>query len=284
MPDRAGRAHGGGGHRGGARVDARAWSSCRPAKASSLEIVRDEPWLAFCDYLGDLRSRIAVNVDLPMSAIELLVLAIHETYPGHHAERCEQGAPARARPRPARGDAGARAHAAVARLRGDRRARAVRCCSRATAGRRSRRSCTTPASSSISLTRSPSSGPLEPCRWAEVNAALMLHDAGASEAEAQAYLERWGLMTPEARGAPDPLPRPSRPRGRYMITYAAGRELCRAYVGGRPGALPPPAHRAGARPRPARGTRRTLGSPLNLWRRPAGYAVAARGDFRTGSR
>ena len=33
------------------------------------------------------------------------------------------------------------------------------CCSRATAGRRSRRSCTTPASSSISLMLSPSSGP-----------------------------------------------------------------------------------------------------------------------------
>src|SRR3954452_16258429 len=26
--------------------------------------------------------------------------------------------------------------------------------------------------------------------------ALMLHEAGASEADAQAYLERWGLMTP----------------------------------------------------------------------------------------
>src|SRR5262249_28711704 len=43
-----------------------------------LEIVRDKPWLAFCASLGDLRSRISVNVDLPISAIELLVLAIHE--------------------------------------------------------------------------------------------------------------------------------------------------------------------------------------------------------------
>ena len=53
-----------------------------------LEIVRDEPWLAFCDYLGDFRSRIAVNVTCPMSAIELLILTLHETYPGHHTERC----------------------------------------------------------------------------------------------------------------------------------------------------------------------------------------------------
>jgi hypothetical protein len=51
-----------------------------------LESVRDKPWLAYCGYLGNLRSRIAVNVSLPMSAIELLILTLHETYPGHHAE------------------------------------------------------------------------------------------------------------------------------------------------------------------------------------------------------
>lgn len=36
---------------------------------------------------------------------------------------------------------------------------------------------------------------LAPCRWAEVNAALMLHEDGASEGEVRAYLERWGLMS-----------------------------------------------------------------------------------------
>ena len=72
--------------------EARAWTrglvELPDGEGVVLEIVRDKPWLAFCYYLGDLRSRIAVNVDLPMSAIELLILAIHETYPGHHAERC----------------------------------------------------------------------------------------------------------------------------------------------------------------------------------------------------
>ncbi len=60
--------------------EARAWSrrlvELPAGEGVALEIVRGEPWLAFCDYLGDLRSRIAVNVDLPMSAIELLVLAL----------------------------------------------------------------------------------------------------------------------------------------------------------------------------------------------------------------
>ncbi|MGH3082597.1 MAG: hypothetical protein ACRDNP_00800, partial [Gaiellaceae bacterium] len=94
---------------------------------------------------------------------------------------------------------------------------------------------------------------LEPCQWAEVNAALMLHDGGASKAEVQAYLERWALMTPEwtahmIRFFTEPTSRS------YILTYAAGGELCRSYVAGDP--LPPPPHRAGARPRPARGTER----------------------------
>jgi hypothetical protein len=74
---------------------------------------------------------------------------------------------------------------------------------------------------------------LEPCRWAEVNAALLLHDAGRSEADVRAYLERWGLMTPELaahliRFLNEPTSRS------YVLTYAAGRELCGSYVADRP--------------------------------------------------
>ena len=57
--------------------EARAWTrglvELPDGEGVVLEIARDKPWLAFCDYLGDLRSRITVNVDLPMSAIELLI-------------------------------------------------------------------------------------------------------------------------------------------------------------------------------------------------------------------
>lgn len=74
---------------------------------------------------------------------------------------------------------------------------------------------------------------LEPCRWAEVNAALMLHDAGASEAETQAYLERWALLSPKLaahliRFLTEPTSRT------YLVNYSAGRELSRAYVAGDP--------------------------------------------------
>ena len=61
----------------------------------------------------------------------------------------------------------------------------------------------------------------------------MLHDAGASEADTQAYLGRWGLMTPKLaahliRFFNEPTSRT------YVITYAAGQELCRSYVAGEP--------------------------------------------------
>ena len=163
-----------------------------------LEIVREKPWLAFCEYLGDLRSRIAVNVDLPMSAIELLHLAIHETYPGHHVERCcKEQLLVRGRglveetivlvPAPQSLVAEGIAELAVsAAARGRGRARS------------SPRSPTTPASTSTSLTRSPSSAQASRSAGREVNAALMLHDADATEDEARAYLERWGLMTPSS--------------------------------------------------------------------------------------
>jgi hypothetical protein len=67
----------------------------------------------------------------------------------------------------------------------------------------------------------------------EVDAALMLHDAGASEAEAHAYLERWGLMTSQLadhviRFLTEPTSRT------YILTYPAGLELSRTYVAGEP--------------------------------------------------
>jgi len=197
-----------------------------------LHVVRGEPWLAFCHYRGDLRSRIEVNVDLPLSALELLRIAMHETYPGHHAERCaKEDALVRGRglleetlvlvPTPQSlvsegiaklapstlldGEGGA-ALAAVVHEAGIAfdlaHARAVD-----RAG--------------------------EPLDWAIVNAGLALHEDGASKAEAQAYLERWALLTAElaahvVRFLHEPTSRT------YAITYAAGRQLCRAYVAGEP--------------------------------------------------
>jgi hypothetical protein len=217
-------------------AEARAWTrglvELPDGEGVDVEIVHDKPYLAFCSYLGDLRSRISVNVTLPMSAIELLILTLHETYPGHHAERCSkehllvsgrglleetlvlvptpqslitEGIGELAPEVLLEGDGGA-ALAAVVHDTGIE----------------------LDLAHALAIRRA-----LQPCRWAEVNAALLLHDRGVSEAEVRAYLERWGLMSPELaahmiRFFTEPTSRT------YVITYPAGRELCRWYVAGKP--------------------------------------------------
>jgi hypothetical protein len=194
--------------------------------------VRDKPWLAFNYYLGDLRSRIAVNVDLAISALDLLQLAIHETYPGHHAERsCKEHLLVRGRglieetlvlvPTPQSLIAeGIAELAPYLLLEGDGGAALAAVIHDA--------GIELDLEHALAVERAH-----EPCRQAAVNAALMLHDAGASEDEARGYLERWALMSPEraahtVRFITDPTSRT------YVITYTAGLELCRSYVAGGP--------------------------------------------------
>jgi hypothetical protein len=51
-----------------------------------LQLVSDEPWSAYNYYEGNLRSRIAVNTDVPMATNFLTELMAHELYPGHQTE------------------------------------------------------------------------------------------------------------------------------------------------------------------------------------------------------
>jgi hypothetical protein len=55
-------------------------------ESTELELVSEEPWLAFNYYLGDLRSRVVFNTDLPWRSTDLFVVVAHELYPGHHTE------------------------------------------------------------------------------------------------------------------------------------------------------------------------------------------------------
>ena len=198
----------------------------------AVEVVRDVPWMAFCEYLGGLRSRITVNVDLPLSALELLTIAIHETYPGHHVERAvKDELLVRGRglleeaivlvPTPQSLVSEGIATIAPTMLLG---------------GEAGPELAAVMHDAGIELDLPHALAvreALEPCRWAEVNATLMLHEDGASEVEVRAYLERWGLMSPELsahmiRFFGEPTSRT------YVITYPAGQELCRSFVGDDP--------------------------------------------------
>ena len=51
-----------------------------------FELVTDKPWAGFNYYLGGLKSRVAINTDLPVLSPTLAHLVAHEAYPGHHTE------------------------------------------------------------------------------------------------------------------------------------------------------------------------------------------------------
>ena len=53
-------------------------------EAVMVRLVSDKPWGAYNWYLGNLRSRIDVNTDLPAELGRLFPLLAHEGYPGHH--------------------------------------------------------------------------------------------------------------------------------------------------------------------------------------------------------
>jgi len=54
----------------------------------TVEFVSEQPWIAYNWYLGNSKSRIDINTDLPARISELPVLIAHEAYPGHHTDLC----------------------------------------------------------------------------------------------------------------------------------------------------------------------------------------------------
>ena len=216
-----------------AREQTRRFVELPTSEGVELEIVRDVPWLGYCEYLGDFRSRISVNVDMPWSAGELLGLALHETYPGHHAERsAKDQLLVRDRglleetlvtvPTPqsliSEGIAKLAPMTLLDGEGGSQFADVVRA-----------------AELDFDLAHVLAfHKALEPLEWASVNASLLLHERGADEADVRAYLERWELISPER--AEHAIRFYSEHTSRtYVVTYAAGLELARAYVGDDPG-------------------------------------------------
>jgi hypothetical protein len=46
----------------------------------------DQPWSAYATYTGSGRTKILINIDLPLDVAGISFLASHEAYPGHHTE------------------------------------------------------------------------------------------------------------------------------------------------------------------------------------------------------
>jgi hypothetical protein len=197
-----------------------------------FELVTNQPWSGFNYYLGGLRSRVAINVDLPVLSIGLGHLVAHEAYPGHHTEhsRKEVGLVRRRNhleetialvgtpqcllaegladfglevvvgPRPESMVAGHLRPLGIA-YDADLVAQV------------------TVAGETLNAVRG--------------NAALLLHDQGKDEAEVIDYLARWGLMSrPRAVKAVSFLADPT--WRAYVFCYVEGLPLCRRFVNGDP--------------------------------------------------
>jgi hypothetical protein len=200
-------------------------------EAGELDYVTDEPWAAYNYYLGGLRSRVAVNADVDMNAAFIGHLMAHELYPGHHTEHAwkeqrlvrEQGhleetilmigAPQSliaegiaqlgeeillddldAFTAETLGPLGIRYDAELGR-----------------AVRKAR----------------------EPLEHVPGNAALMLHEDGASLDETREYLVKWALVSPKR--AEHNVSFINHPVWRaYVSTYTDGYRVCRDWVAGDP--------------------------------------------------
>jgi hypothetical protein len=192
-----------------------------------LELVQGEPWAAFNYYLGGRRSRVVVNTDLPVYSHRVPELIAHEIYPGHHTEHAwkeallvdgegnygeaiflvgtpqstvSEGIASLAREIV---DADALAPGVYAELGVPYDAET------AEAVRDAREALDTVG----------------------VNAALLLHEEGASREDAVSYVERWHLVPREhAEKSVDFITHPT--WRAYVSCYASGYELCKRWVDG----------------------------------------------------
>ena len=200
------------------------------------EVVTDQPWSGFNYYVGGYRSRVAINADVGHRMSHLPHLVAHESYPGHHTEHCRKEA------------------GLVARLKQAEQTIFL---------------VNTPqclmaeglADLGVQAVVGPGWGP-----WAEEiladlglrmdgelaerieratgglltvrqDAALMLHDRGASEDDVIDFLRRW-LLVPEAR-ARQMMRFLGHPLWRaYTTTYVEGYRLLSRWLDARPPAEP----------------------------------------------
>ena len=197
-----------------------------------FELVSDQPWSGFNYYEGDLRSRVAINTDLPVSSTAVGHLVAHEAYPGHHTEHCrkEVGLVRRRRQleesiflvgTPQCLMAEGLADLAIDALLGSEHEPVLAEILRPLGIRYDTE--VVAAVSSAAETLSSVRG----------NAALILHDRGGSEDDAVAELQTWALLSRDrARKSISFLTHPT--WRAYIFCYVAGLPLCRSFVDGDP--------------------------------------------------
>ncbi len=192
-----------------------------------LDFVGDQAWSGFHHYQGDLRGRMQVNVSSPRPVMELLHLTMHETYPGHQAERAlkdqllvrqagrlEESIVLGPTPQSLVSEGIAEAGPGLVL--------------ESPVGAAIAAACGFDLAEMLAVQQV-----AETLRWAEVNAAMLRHDRGADADEVSAYLCRWELLSGElAEGVIRFMDEPG--NSTYLALYPAGQQRCRAYLDGDP--------------------------------------------------
>lgn len=197
-----------------------------------FELVTDKPWAGFNYYLGGLRSRVAVNTDLPVLSTTLAHLVAHEAYPGHHTEhtRKEVGLVRRRHLEEETIFLVGTPQCLIAEGLADLGLEVVVGPRPEAMAAAHLRPLGVPYDPDVVATVSEAGEGLGAVRG---NAALLLHEDGADVDTVVAYLARWALL-PEAR-ARKSVEFLSDPTWRaYMTCYVEGLPLCRSYVAGDP--------------------------------------------------
>lgn len=200
-------------------------------EATELALVTNEHWTAYNYYLGGLRSKVAVNTDLPHNASEIAHLVAHELYPGHHTEHAwkeqllyldggllEESVLPYGTPQSVIGEG--LAELGIEMVVEDQDTFVAEVLGEwgieydADSGRRIREA-------------------RKPLERVVNNAAILLHIDGVSSDEAKAYIQRWGLSSEErAQHAVEFVMHPT--GSAYITTYTDGYDLCRDWVAGDP--------------------------------------------------
>jgi hypothetical protein len=197
-----------------------------------FDLVRHEPWSGFNYYLGGLRSRVAINTDLPVLSTSLAHLVAHEAYPGHHTEHCHKEAGLVRRRHQMEESiflvgtpqcllAEGLADLGLEVVMGRHPETLVADHLRPLGIRYDAEVVTSVADAGEALSA------------VRGNVALLLHEDGADVDDAIAYAQRWSLLSrPRAEKAVEFLTDPT--WRAYITCYVEGLPLCRRFVGGDP--------------------------------------------------
>jgi hypothetical protein len=218
---------------GAARAAAAPYVRLPPGERFDSVLVTNQPWGAYNWYLGNFKSRIELNTDLPTELNGLLGTMCHEGYPGHHVynvlleDRLVKGRgwveytvyPLYS-PQSLLAEGTANVGIDIV-FSDDERRRVLTELLGPVAG--------VPKEAVLALDRIREA--LRPLRYVNGEAARMLLDDGRADEEVAAFIAKWGLVTEDRARKSVAFAKTYRS---YVFNYSLGEDIVRAHIGNGP--------------------------------------------------